>query len=356
MELDDCAFPAARRHRDHLGPRDRLRRDLLGPPRRLHPSQGGHGARDLLSVNGGIFKPQGRAIAENAASRRAGPRRRQPLQHELPHRPLGRPRGARRPLVRHDPARREPGQDASSPAKAGAPPWPTSPTSPSGATTRPRSSPTSRTPASTGKPAAEVIDRRGVAAGRLHHDGAEARRRHHRRPRRSSAASAAARGDRLRGRASSSRRHRATAARSAVAAGRVRRSRGPAVRLSRALGREHVARRRGPRAQPLRDVAHSGVGRRAHRRARRSRHPRLARPSQPEGSLPRAPGGEEVTAAMRFRCLVPFRKRGSDGSPLVGGVGDPLDHEQQFPRSGCIRQGGRCDIRVEVTRNSATST
>ena len=40
----------------------------MGPPGRLHPAQGGHGAGDLLSVNGRIFKPQGRAIAENAAA------------------------------------------------------------------------------------------------------------------------------------------------------------------------------------------------------------------------------------------------------------------------------------------------
>ena len=48
---------------------------------------------DLLSVNGGIFKPQGQAINDHG-ERRARARGRQPLQHQLPDRAVER---ARRP-------------------------------------------------------------------------------------------------------------------------------------------------------------------------------------------------------------------------------------------------------------------
>ena len=112
---------------------------------------------DLLTVNGGIFKPQGQAINDHAAERRARPRGRQPVQHELPDRAVERSRRARRPLVRDDPPRREPRQGAARQEGRRAAPR-RSRTSPSGATTRPRSSPTSRTRAIDGKPVPEVID------------------------------------------------------------------------------------------------------------------------------------------------------------------------------------------------------
>ncbi|MHB2028322.1 MAG: malate dehydrogenase [Acidimicrobiales bacterium] len=68
MELDDCAFPLltsieATSDLDHAfnGTNWAL---LVGSiPRKAGMERG-----DLLNVNGGIFKPQGRAIAENAAS------------------------------------------------------------------------------------------------------------------------------------------------------------------------------------------------------------------------------------------------------------------------------------------------
>ncbi len=50
------------------------------------PRKAGMERRDLLTVNGGIFKPQGSAINDHADERRARARRRQPVQHELPHR------------------------------------------------------------------------------------------------------------------------------------------------------------------------------------------------------------------------------------------------------------------------------
>ena len=76
------------------------------------PRKAGMERGDLLKVNGGIFRPQGQAINDHAAERRARARRRQPVQHQLPHRPVERARRPRRPLVRDDPPRREPGQDA----------------------------------------------------------------------------------------------------------------------------------------------------------------------------------------------------------------------------------------------------
>ena len=90
MELDDCAFPllAGIEATSDLsvafnGTNWAL---LVGSiPRKAGMERG-----DLLNVNGGIFKPQGRAIAENAS-----------------HRALQRARSARRPLVRHDPPRPE---------------------------------------------------------------------------------------------------------------------------------------------------------------------------------------------------------------------------------------------------------
>ena len=50
------------------------------------PRKAGMERRDLLTVNGGIFKPQGQRDQRPRRRRRAGPRGRQPVQHELPHR------------------------------------------------------------------------------------------------------------------------------------------------------------------------------------------------------------------------------------------------------------------------------
>ena len=112
------------------------------------PRKAGMERGDLLSVNGGIFKPQGQAINDHAASDVRVLVVGNPVQHQLPDRPVERTRRARRPLVRDDPPRREPGQDAAR-AEGRACRTARSPTSRSGATTRPPSSPTSRTRAST---------------------------------------------------------------------------------------------------------------------------------------------------------------------------------------------------------------
>ena len=68
MELDDCAFPLVT---DIVATSD-LKTAFDGTSWALLvgsiPRKAGMERGDLLSVNGGIFKPQGRAIAENAAS------------------------------------------------------------------------------------------------------------------------------------------------------------------------------------------------------------------------------------------------------------------------------------------------
>ncbi len=67
MELDDCAFPLLH----DIVPTSDLKTAFDGVSWALLvgsiPRQAGMERGDLLSVNGGIFKPQGQAIAENAA-------------------------------------------------------------------------------------------------------------------------------------------------------------------------------------------------------------------------------------------------------------------------------------------------
>jgi malate dehydrogenase len=68
MELDDCAFPLLA----GIEPTSDLKTAFDGANWALLvgsvPRKAGMERGDLLNVNGGIFKPQGRAIAENAAS------------------------------------------------------------------------------------------------------------------------------------------------------------------------------------------------------------------------------------------------------------------------------------------------
>ncbi len=68
MEIDDCAFPLVH----DIVPTSDLKTAFDGTSWALLvgsiPRKAGMERGDLLSVNGGIFKPQGRAIAENAAS------------------------------------------------------------------------------------------------------------------------------------------------------------------------------------------------------------------------------------------------------------------------------------------------
>ena len=68
MELDDCAFPLL----SDIEPTTELSVAFKDTNYALLvgsiPRKAGMERKDLLGVNGGIFKPQGRAIAENAAS------------------------------------------------------------------------------------------------------------------------------------------------------------------------------------------------------------------------------------------------------------------------------------------------
>ena len=68
MELDDCAFPLL----DGIEATSDLNMAFTNTNWALLvgavPRKAGMERGDLLTINGGIFKPQGRAIAENAAS------------------------------------------------------------------------------------------------------------------------------------------------------------------------------------------------------------------------------------------------------------------------------------------------
>ena len=80
------------------------------------PRKAGMERADLLSANGGIFKPQGEALSRSAKQRRPGARGRQPGQHERPHRP-GERQGPRPEVLRRDdPPRPQPGGEPAGPA------------------------------------------------------------------------------------------------------------------------------------------------------------------------------------------------------------------------------------------------
>ena len=112
MELEDGAHPLLVGIEATADLKTAFDGTSLGAARRLDPAQGGHGARrpplgqrrDLQAAGPGHQRPR--------RERRARARGRQPVQHQLPDRPVERARRARRPLVRDDPPRREPGQDA----------------------------------------------------------------------------------------------------------------------------------------------------------------------------------------------------------------------------------------------------
>ena len=196
MELEDGAHPLLDGIEATVRPAARVRRRVVGAARRLDPPQGGDGARRPAVGQRRDLQAAGRGDQRARRRRRACARRRQPVQHELPDRPVERARRAGRPLVRDDAPRREPRARPSSrtrPACRCA----TSRTSRSGATTRRRSSPTSRTPQIGGQARTRRDRRRRVAAGRVHRDGAEARCRGDRQARRVVGGVGRARGDRV---------------------------------------------------------------------------------------------------------------------------------------------------------------
>jgi malate dehydrogenase len=67
MELDDCAFPLLRRIDIHDDPRQAFDGCNIGLLVGARPRGPGMERSDLLEANGGIFKPQGEAIAAGAA-------------------------------------------------------------------------------------------------------------------------------------------------------------------------------------------------------------------------------------------------------------------------------------------------
>jgi malate dehydrogenase len=92
MELNDCAFPllAGVVATDDLKTAftDANFAMLVG----ARPRGPGMERKDLLTANGAIFGPQGKALNDYAAARRAGAGGRQSRQHQLPDRRQQRPR------------------------------------------------------------------------------------------------------------------------------------------------------------------------------------------------------------------------------------------------------------------------
>ncbi len=120
MELDDCAFPLLA----GIEPTSDAKTAFDGTSWALLvgsiPRKAGMERNDLLTVNGGIFGPQGEAIAAHAAPRRPGAGGGQPVQHQLPDRPGPCTGDPRRPVLRHDPPRPEPGPEPPGPQGRGA--------------------------------------------------------------------------------------------------------------------------------------------------------------------------------------------------------------------------------------------
>ena len=157
MELDDCAFPLVA---DIVTTTD-LDTAFDGTSWALLvgsiPRKAGMERGDLLDRQRRHLRSAGPGHRRQRRRRRAGAGGRQPLQHQLPHRPLERPRGPDRPLVRHDPARREPGQEPAGGQGRG-PGRGRSPTSPIWGNHSATQFPDYANARIGGKPAAEVID------------------------------------------------------------------------------------------------------------------------------------------------------------------------------------------------------
>ena len=95
LELFDSAFPLL----EDIDIYDDAKQAFEGTNIALlvgaRPRTKGMERADLLEANGGIFKPQGEAIAAGAAVRHQGARRRQPGQHQRADRAVQRRRRAR---------------------------------------------------------------------------------------------------------------------------------------------------------------------------------------------------------------------------------------------------------------------
>ncbi len=110
MELEDCAFPlltgvkASDKAEEAFDGADWV--ILVGGL----PRKDGMSRADLIRANSPIFTGPGQGDQCGRRPQRAGVDRGQPVQYQLPDRPVARSQGSGRPLVRDDPARPEPGR------------------------------------------------------------------------------------------------------------------------------------------------------------------------------------------------------------------------------------------------------
>ncbi len=120
MELDDSAFPLLTEvvctDDADLAFGDADVALLVG----AMPRKDGMDRADLLSANGGIFKPQGQALSRSAQEGRQDPRGRQPRQHQRLIAMNNAADLAAGTLHGDDPPRSQPGHRRSSPTKLGA--------------------------------------------------------------------------------------------------------------------------------------------------------------------------------------------------------------------------------------------
>src|SRR5438034_3636247 len=86
MELDDCAFPLLRGMAAASEPEVAFRDVDIALLVGARPRGPGMERKDLLEANGRIFAPQGRALDKVAKRDVKSAGRRQPGEHQLPHR------------------------------------------------------------------------------------------------------------------------------------------------------------------------------------------------------------------------------------------------------------------------------
>ena len=261
MEIDDCAFPLVH---DIVATSD-LKTAFDGTSWALLvgsiPRKAGMERGDLLSVNGGIFKPQGRAIAENADS-------------DVRILVVGNPCNTNCLIARSNapevPADRwfamtrldENRAKAQLAAKANAPVADVTNVAIWGNHSATQF-PDFANARIGGKPAAEVITDAEWLRGRLHHDGAKAGRRHHRRPGIVLCGLRGRGGDRHRGEPAHGDGQGGLLLGRSRQRGPVRGARGSAVRFPGPGGRQGgVVRGRGLRPRRFRHRAHRGDHRR----------------------------------------------------------------------------------------------
>ena len=109
MELDDCAFPQPRGHRDRPRGREDLRRRQPRPARRRASPRSRHGARRPAVRQRCDLHRAGQGPQRGRRRRRARRCHRQPGQHQRPHRDDQRPRHPARAVLGAHPPGPQPG-------------------------------------------------------------------------------------------------------------------------------------------------------------------------------------------------------------------------------------------------------